>query len=499
MKAEDTISAFHRLREGNGEAVVEKGREEERTYELVASDYFLNSSIERERRLLDETRVKWIARRMDMITEETKERLLGMGVEYRVDDQAVEKKPSTKTSEEEKEMLDEEQFYMELLLVCEVREWEQRFWNKFKVFLDQIDNDRVEEKQRFAREWRANCWKRLNPQMHAALKRIADVDDMEYKGYFLEVLGKQWAFSISLLFEGVHNPDVMSISDLRRQLKDEDEEIRLRMENEIEDTEFRLKRGSDLGRFDQFWDDDGLLFKCRYSRSKWLYFYGYSTVPLEVYSHALKGNRNIFHISFGFMNLDFDVNRFLCDLPWVTSITPDRSVSVPAVPRDLLFIKSTNNDLNTFAKEIKLVPSSTYIFSDAGIYAFYSGNLGSNARVLISFVPPTSGNSLTLRVKHSGEEDPPLEVTLGSTIIQLNPPSSKSSLTIDDITLYPFEVSDPSEFDHLSYVPEVRNDIVIQFIATRGWHGHYLHDIELLDENGLEYMPHSASLSVPSY
>ena len=25
-------------------------------------------------------------------------------------------------------------------------------------------------------------------------------------------------------------------------------------------------------------------------------------------------------------------------------------------------------------------------------------------------------------------------------------------------------------------------------------HGHYLHDIELLDEAGLEYMPHSASL-----
>ena len=41
-----------------------------------------------------------------------------------------------------------------------------------------------------------------------------------------------------------------------------DEEIRLRMENEIEDTEFRLKLGSRTGRFEQFWDDDAL-FECR--------------------------------------------------------------------------------------------------------------------------------------------------------------------------------------------------------------------------------------------
>ena len=67
------------------------------------------------------------------------------------------------------------------------------------------------------------------------------------------------------------------------------------------------------------------------------------------------------------------------------------------------------------------------------------------------------------------------------------------SLTIDDITLYPIGVSDPS--DHLSFVPEVRNDIHIRFIGDNDWgHGHLLHDIDLLDENGLEYMPHSAYL-----
>ena len=500
MKAEDTIST---LKEGNGEAVDEKGREkegreeeeedreeegrEERTSESLASDYFLHSSTEKERRLLDEKRVKWIARRMDMITKEMEERVLGVGVEYRDNMQAVKKKLGTK-SPEVKRMLSLEQYGMELLLVCEVREWEQLFWDKFKAFLVEIDKYyRKEERERLEKEWKANCWKRLNTQKHAALKRMANVD-MDLEG-----LGKQWAFSISLLFKGVDNPDISSLSDLRRWIGGKNEETRLRIEKEIEDTKFRLQRGLESGRFDQFWDDD-TLFECRYSRSKWVYLSQFiQDVPLEVYSHALKRNRNIIHITFGYINSDFDVNQFLCDLPWVTSISPDRPVSISAIHHDLLFIKSTNSDLKKFAKEIKLDPSSTYIFSDAGISALYSGLLRGNARVLISFLAPTSGKRLILRVKHSGEEYAPLEVTLGSTKIKLNP-SSMSSLTIDNITLYPIEVSDPSESDHLSFKPEVRNDIFIQFIGYRG-HGHFLHDVELLGEGDLEYMPRSASFS----
>ena len=347
--------------------------------------------------------------------------------------------------------------------------------------------------ERLTREWRADCWRRLNLQMRAAMKRMADVD-MENKDSNLEYLGEKWELSISRLFEGVEKPDTISLSTLRRLIEngdDDDEEMLLRMEKEIEDTKFRLKRGYNLGRFDQFWDDN-LLFECRYSRLKWFNFSQMlPNAPLDVYSQALKGNKNITHITFFRMNSDFDVNRFLCDLPWVTSITPDRRyATTPTVRRNLLFIES--NDLDTFAKEIKLETSSTYIFLDG---VSYSGELGNSVRVLISFVPPTSGKSLTLRVKHSGEEDPPLEVTLGSTKVQLNPPS-KSSLTIDDITLYPFELSGPSKSDHLSFEPEVRNGLFIRFIGYRG--RHCLHDIELLDEAGLEYMPPSVSLSKPS-
>ena len=337
--------------------------------------------------------------------------------------------------------------------------------------------------------------------MHAAMKRMAYVDDFEDKDLFLKSLGKQWALSISQFFEGVGNLDVVSLSKFSRQIRDiDDEEIRLRIENEVEDIEFRLERGSYMGRFDQFWDDDAL-FDCRYSRSKWLNL-NRSSAPLEVYSHALKGNKNITHISFSHMDSDFDVHWLLRDLPWVTSISldPDLSVSIPAVHRDLPFIKSTTNNLNTFAKEIKLDPSSTYIFSDVGPYDLISSKLGRNGRVLISFIGPTSGESLTLRVKYSGN-DVPLEVCLGSTKIQFNP-SSKSSLTIDDITLYPIQVSSSSESYHLSFVPEVRNDIFIRFILPADsefhHHGHFLHDIQLLDEDGLEYMPHSASISVLS-
>ena len=521
MKVDQTVSTLQRLREENGDVwkrAVEKGLEEERTEESLVSDYFIHSSIERERQLLDEKRGRWITRRMEKLTKETKERLLGMGVEYRVNKQAVERKPETKSPEEVREMLGREHYFQELLLVCEVMEWEKLFWKKFNAFLDKIGNDRVEEKDRMTREWRANCWKRLDHQMHAALKRVklADAISIE-KSYYLEMLCEQWAKSIGQLFEGVENPDLISLSNFKEWIKRvesediKDEEIKdegirefhLRMKEEILDTQFRLKRGSDLGRFDQFWDDD-LLFDCRYSRLKWVFIRRQSeSVPLEIYSHALKGNKNITHITFGYMDPDFDVNQLLRDLPWVTSISPYKSAIIPAIPRDSdsdpLFIKTTNDDLNTFAKEFKLDNSSTYIFSHEGsIDVYFLMKPGRNARIFISFVAPTSAKRLILRVKHSGEKDRPLEVTLGSTKIQLNP-ESKSSLTIDDLTLYPIEVPGPSESDHLSFEPGVRNDIDIRFIVPQvtgsPLHGHFLHDVELLDEDGLEYMSHSASLS----
>ena len=151
---------------------------------------------------------------------------------------------------------------------------------------------------------------------------------------------------------------------------------------EIEDIEFRLKFGSDLGRFDQFWDDN---FECRYSRSKWIYLSHYfinDRAPLEIYLRALKGNKNIIHVTFisPYIHHDFfDINLFLaaiCDLPWVTSISPDSYYglrcypTLPAIYRDIVFIKSTYQYRLEipFVKDIrlKLDPFSTYIFADGG-------------------------------------------------------------------------------------------------------------------------------------
>ncbi|KAF8799336.1 hypothetical protein BYT27DRAFT_6867385 [Phlegmacium glaucopus] len=498
MKAEDTISAHQRIKEEENvddwKTAVEKGKEKERNEKSsLICDYFIHSSIERERRLLDEKRVEWIGRRMEVITTEAKERFQGeKGVEYRVDKQAVAKKPATELSEREMERrLFWEHYLMELLLLYEVKEWEQLFWNKLENVLDQVGNDRVEEKGGLTREWRANCWKRLNAQVHAAEKRLADLDKGNRWDRTREKLQRGWASLISQFFEGVKTPNSDALSVLRREIRISDAndcgEIPLRIENEIEDVEFRLERGSELGRFDQFWDDK-FLFECRYSRSKWLYLYVDHRTPFEIYSHALKGNKNTTHITFSFQFPVNCIEATICDLPWVTSISRGWSEPLPVIHRDSLFIKSPNNDLITFAKEtrLKLDSSSTYIFTDAVGFGMYYDpvRLGGNSKVLITFVAPTSGQSLVLRLKHSGKEDGPLEVTLGSTIIQLNP-SSESSLTIDDITLY--SIPSPSESDHLSFEPGIRNDIVIQFTEIVEYHGHFLNDIELLDEDGKHY------------
>jgi hypothetical protein len=77
--------------------------------------------------------------------------------------------------------------------------------------------------------------------MDAAVKGLAKSASLG------ERLRERWASSISQLFEGVEKASI-SLSELRREMEPLDDEICLRVEGEIEDTEFRLQRGSDLGR-----------------------------------------------------------------------------------------------------------------------------------------------------------------------------------------------------------------------------------------------------------
>ena len=505
---EDTISTLQKLREKNEDdwkTVVEIGKEEERNEESsLIRDYFTHSSIERERRLLDEKRVKWMARRMKMITEETKERFQGkMEVEYRVDEKAIEMKPAIKSQEAEIEpetLLFWEQYLMELLLLYEVKEWEQLFWNTFLEQFGSSQGEPGEVKEGLKREWKANCWKRLNPQMPASVKRLADFETgaMTDKSYYLKSLSDRWASSISQLLEGVEDPNPLSLSNVREGIERNDE-IRLRIEEEIEDTKFRLKLGSDLKRFDQFWDDD-TLFECRYSRSKWLLLSQLElSAPLEIYSLALERNKNITHITFDYyFDSDSDASKSLakiCNLPSVTSISwdssgPDRN--------DHRFIKSTDSNLITSKTRdeirLELDPFSTYYFTNADssdIISLPNGRaLGNKASVLISFVAPTYGQSLILRLMRSNEGDSygPLRVTLGSTVIILQPSLESKSLVIDDLILSPIQVPGSSRSGHLSFEPGIRNDITIRFRDTdrNRIHGHrqIIRDIELLDEAG---------------
>ena len=89
----------------------------------------MHSSIEKDRRLLDEKRVEWLARRMEMITKETKERFQG-------ETRAVEEKRAplaTNSLEEIEQRLFWEQYLMELLLLYEVKEWEEFFWTRLAM------------------------------------------------------------------------------------------------------------------------------------------------------------------------------------------------------------------------------------------------------------------------------------------------------------------------------------------------------------------------------
>ena len=198
-----------------------------------------------------------------------------------------------------------------------------------------------------------------SPDAHSngrSCKRSANIMSQKDKYWFLDILGKS---------EGFEKPHSNLLSELRKwvEFQNNASEIRLRMEKEIENTEFHLKRGSDLGRFDQFLDDDSL-FECRNSQSKWLHLKKYFShvAPPEIYSQALEGNKNIIHIAFSiYSDSDVPLQTTICDLPWVTSKSFGLQPTLPAIHLDLLFIKSTNNDLITFAKEMS--SWTLYIFS----------------------------------------------------------------------------------------------------------------------------------------
>ena len=367
----------------------------------------------------------------------------------------------------------------------EVERWEEQHWERMKSFVGGSP-----EKQRLTREWRANCWRRLDANICAMDARMdaaktkansneSDVsrkwqtmhDDIQRAWQVIverfmerEILSSSRSMPMQIL-EGIIRKitehrwwwpkDSLSVERLRRQR----EEMAIRSRKELDDIEFRLTQG--LERCDQFWVDEQLL-ECRRSRSNTLYLDKLSLeAPLEVYSRALKQNNTTTHIIFRWFDSDDDrrwIADTIRDLPWVTSIyVPNREL-LPTIDRTTpLFIDDYDGqDINTFLDNDSQLAHSqgTFIFIIPGTIA-------------VSFVGPTSGN-LILRLTHRSTTT----LTVTGASVQL---SLSSLLTVDDITLH----ASPSESDKPSFEPGIRNNLIIQVV---GWYS--AHDIRLLDQSG---------------
>jgi hypothetical protein len=247
-----------------------------------------------------------------------------------------------------------------------------------------------------------------------------------------------------------------------------------RLEKELADVEFRMAKG--LDRCDQFYDD-GQLLHCRHSRSKTLFLHSdYFEAPqaLDDSFRALKGNHDVIRIDF-YCDSDQEFAGFaetICDLPTVTLIQVADLQRLPPIQRDTpLFIDDNihSQSLDAFLNNDSSLARArdTYVFMQRT----------SGWTITVSFVGPSSGN-LVLRLKHRAYR-PGITLTILGTSFTLAIPES---LTIDDINLHPIGNS-PS--DQLSFVPNTRNNLILQTSSFMG--AYNLHDLQLLGEDGDPY------------
>ena len=119
---------------------------------------------------------------------------------------------------------------------------------------------------------------------------------------------------------------------------------------------------------------------------------------------------------------------------------------------------------------------------------------------LVSWLCLEAGLSLVrLAIWSLSDDAPPHEINLKLDEYEPLPSCNKDDAEILEYKVLPLTRARDFLKSITSFVgpfdPEVRNDIFIRFLGTREWHGHFLQDIELLDDAGLEYMPCSTSPS----
>jgi hypothetical protein len=270
--------------------------------------------------------------------------------------------------------------------------------------------------------------------------------------------------------EAVTNTGLAGLPQERRQ----HQAMARRLKKELADVEFRIVRGLDS--CDQFFDHEQVL-ECRYSRSKSFFLDAHSVrAPLDVYFRSLKANNNVIQIDFCGRS-DEEYTSFaqtICDLPsTATSIRVFHPEQLPPIQCDTpLFIHNFTGipSLETFLNNDQSLARTrdTYIFMSRT----------KRWRVAVSFIGPPSGN-LILRLKHRARE-PNISLTVSSTSFALTIPES---LTIDDINLRPIGNSSSP----LSFVPNTRNNLILQTSSESPMYTHDLQDLQLLDEDGNPY------------
>ena len=533
MKRVDTTSAAHKERQagamGGGALIIKPshGATLHDTWERD-QEYLEQGRVERMLGVLYTRRGEWIKDYMKLVMRQTREKFEGRGTVRRVDgdtsggkEKAMDGGVFTSESDAKEveverqqlaERLIEEWRWMEELLVYESERWEEQLWQRRRHFVGGSP-----EKERLTREWRGNCWQRLNANIRAmdaridAAKTTANSPEFDVSWKWQnarEDIQVEWhhvvqrflehetsSSSPSMTLQGLEErlreitePDWWWPHDgvSRERLKRQCEEMATRLTRELDDIKFRLKQG--LEHCDQIWVDEELL-ECRHSRSTTLILRkSFLAAPLEVYSRALKENQNTANIKFS--HFDSDDYQWIADTIrdslWVTSIcVPDRKL-LPAIDRTTpLFVYDKYDlDIKSFLENDSHLAEShdTFVFITTGIIA-------------VSFMGPTYGH-LILRLTHrSDSTSDSTDLTVMGTSFQL---SISSSLTIDDITLHasppesdkpPSPTVDnitlqdsPPESDKPSFQRGVRNNLLIQTDIL-----YSVYDVQLLDQRGNRY------------
>jgi hypothetical protein len=529
LEAADTVGAPERSRReetvkhGLGrtwEFTVERGRTTEvdglqPTFERDRL-YLDHGRIEEMRQSLDVTRGQWIDRYMQSVTREVREQLKGettamrrVDGEQAGDENMVEKRSFSGDEDLEvvvEERLIYERCLMEKLLVHEVEAWEGLVWNRVKEFIGRNDVPES-EKVRLTREWRGNCWKRLDANIRAMDTRMERV-----KAKISALPSNTLQRTLNVRLEEAHDeireawqsvierlvdtptPSVSSTPssrfnrDVRRRAErnefdrdwgmtppaqQEQErqylEIARQLKKELADVQFRIAQG--LDRCDEFFDDEKL-FASRHARSKSLILDSDRfKAPLDFYARALQSNNDVIRIDFlCYSDEEYAwCTKTVCDLSSVTSIFVSNRERLPPIQRDTpLFIDHDDSEsLETFLNNDQSLARTrdTYVFMQ------YKNGW----TIAVSFVGPSSGN-LRLRLKHYADRYETTLTVVGTSFSLAVP----ELLAIDDINLHP----DSNSSSQLSFKPNTRNKLILQASSLDYYN---LQDIQLLNEDGKPY------------